>query len=82
MKNFMAFDLPHACGDEPPNLADLLDTEKICPTHVGMNRLTSPTFWTRKRSAPRMWDEPRGGATVRVYAAHLPHACGDEPLRR
>ena len=32
--------LPHACGDEPINRAIFRWFYFICPTHVGMNRLS------------------------------------------
>ena len=79
MKNFMAFDLPHACGDEPPNLADLLDTEKICPTHVGMNRAAAQLCAYTPRICPTHVGMNRCVDNVLRVVPNLPHACGDEP---
>ena len=55
MKYKQLIGMPHVCGDEPKQVAEVLIEDCVCPTYVGMNRTWLTAQRPLYRYAPRMW---------------------------
>ena len=68
--------MPHVCGDEPLSKKHKDDTERVCPTYVGMNRATRGTVCTACRMPHVCGDEPAAKKWLEAENLYAPRMWG------
>ena len=68
--------MPHVCGDEPDGTEFIFDTEDVCPTYVGMNRLETQSDGPHRGMPHVCGDEPYNGFQAHPGVAVCPTYVG------